>query len=248
MKIFLLEGKQLEIVEEFKYLGTIFTPTLTFTKHVKSLITRAKGKISVIFARTPINEVNLDLAMKLFRCYVQPVFEFNMIIWTTNYANKLNESINAVFKGFLKRYCNIHPKTKSSLVYHVTETVPFTQTLHERALTQKDQLEQLNKAFGLNLEELRLVKDRSLPEPYPMIELIPTEFWMHKCFVHLPSKRKYRRDLCVKIVDGDHRRKCTRSEEDFHLNSRETCICKFCGRHLEWYHECITTDDTLNRP
>ena len=47
------------------------------------------------------------------------------------------------------------------------------------------------------------------------------------------------------MVDGEHRRKCQRSEDDpkdFHLESKENCICKLCGRQLEWYHSCITDD------
>ena len=142
--------------------------------------------------------------------------------------------------NFYKRYCFLHPKTRNVLVHFLTETVPFSQTLHERALSQKDQLNQLNKAFGLNVEELSLIKDRTPPEPYQILEKIPSEFWLHKCFAKLPALSKYRRDLCVKIVDQHHRKRCT--DTDFHLEAKESCICKICGRQNEWYHECITVD------
>ena len=134
--------------------------TVLCNKHIESLIKRAKSKIGVLFARTPVNEVDLDLAMKLFQCYVQPIFEFNMIIWTTNYAESMDDKINVVLMGFLKRYCHIHPKTRNALVYHLTETRPLSQTLQEKALSQKDQLEQLREAFGLNVDKLLLVKER----------------------------------------------------------------------------------------
>ena len=91
---------------------------------------KAKSKIGVIFARTPVNDVDLELALKLFQCYVQPIMEFNMILWTSNYAKSMEDKINTVLMTFLKRYCNLHPKTRNSLVYFITETVPFTQTLH----------------------------------------------------------------------------------------------------------------------
>ena len=128
------------------------------------------------------------------------------------------------------------------MVYFITETVPFAQTLHERALTQKDQLEQVSKAFGLRVEDLLVLNLRRTPqEPYKVIENIPSEFWSHACFVKLPAKSTYRKNLCVKIVDGHHRKRCTRIEE-FHLESKDNCICKHCGRQLEWFHECLTND------
>ena len=113
-----------------------------------------------------------------------------------------------------------------------------SKTLHERAETQKSQLEQLNLAFGLNIEELHLIKNRqrNAPDPYEMLEQIPSEFWMHKQYVKLPANRSYRRNLCIGIVDGHHKKKCKRLEDnpkDFHLEAKENCICKECGRHLE---------------
>ena len=70
-KTFLLQGMQLEIVNEFRYLGVIFTPHLTFSKHVQNIIAKAKSRIGVLFARAPVKEVHLDLAKQLFQCYVQ---------------------------------------------------------------------------------------------------------------------------------------------------------------------------------
>ena len=83
--------------------------------------------------------------------------------------------------------------------------------------------------------------------PYNMIERIPSEFWSHKQFEKLPSRSQYRQKLCQKLVDGEHKKKCIRLEDDpkdFHLESKEFCICKFCGMQLSWYHECVTDDTT----
>lgn len=242
-KTFLLQGKQLEIVSEFRYLGTIFTPQLTYSKHVENLIVKAKSKIGVIFARTPIKDVDIELAMKLFECYVQPIFEFNMIIWTSNYAKSLDERINVVLMSLLKRYCQFHPKTRNSLLYFITGTKPLSQTLHERAITQKDQLTQLNEGLGLDLDDLLIIKERQRtpPEAYEIIKQIPSEFWWQNIkFVKLPANSINRRKLSVKLVDGEHRTNCIRTH--FHLESDITCIFKMCGHQLVWYHQCVTVD------
>ena len=98
----------------------------------------------------------------------------------------------------------------------------------------------LNNAFGLEVNELTLVKERKTPDPYQILELIPSEFWLHRCFVKLPALSRYRKDLCAKLVDAQHRKTCT--NEDFHLEAKESCICKECGRQNEWWHKCVTID------
>ena len=117
----------------------------------------------------------------------------------------------------LKRYCQVHPKTRNNLIHFITQTKPLSQTLHERAITQKDQLMQLNEGLQLDLDNLLIVKERqrTSPEPENMLEQIPSEFWRHQCFVQLPANSSYRRKLCVKLVNGDHRKNCIRTH--FHL-------------------------------
>lgn len=165
-----------------------------------------------------------------------------MILWTSNYAKSMEDKINTVLMTFLKRYCNLHPKTRNSLVYFITETVPFTQTLHQRAEAQKIQLEQLKFAFDLKIEDLSVIKKQT---KYEILPQIPSKFWSHKIFVKLPANRSYRKYLCVGIVDGYHKRKCKRLEDnpkDFHLEAKEFCICKQCGRKLEQHHSCVKID------
>ena len=243
-KTFHLQGVQLEIVNEFKYLGVIFTPQLTFTKHLEGIIARAKSRIGVVFANSPVKEVNLDLAKQLFQCYVQPILEYCMIIWTANYANSMEERLDVVQMVYFKRYCGLHPKTRNALVYFLTETAPLSETLQLKAMNQK---EQIKSTFDLNIEEFLLVKERNRSPPNVLyseniVEKIPSKFWCHEAFVQLPSSFKYRRNLCVRIVDGYHRNNCQRLVEnpkDFHLESEdEKCKCKHCGKHLEWLHLC----------
>ena len=121
--MFELNGNNLEIVNKFKYLGTFFTPQLSFSLQAEYLITKARSKIGLLFARTPIREVSLDLAIKLFQCYVTPVLEFNMVIWTSKFKEALNDTINSLFTKFLKRWMSVRIcKTRNSVTHFITKS------------------------------------------------------------------------------------------------------------------------------
>ena len=102
--VFEINGNNIEIVNKFKYLGTFFTPRLSFSLQAEYLITKARSKIGLLFARTPIKEVSLDLALKLFQCYVTPILEFNMVIWTSDFKEALNGTINSIFTKFSYKF------------------------------------------------------------------------------------------------------------------------------------------------
>ena len=67
-----------------------------------------------------------------------------------------------------------------------------------------------------------------------------------ECMKSFPASFNYRRNLCVKMVDGHHKKNCMRlvnNPKDFHLESDSICVCKHCGMQLEWGHECKTVED-----
>ena len=97
---FHIYGKEIEIVKQFRYLGVVFTTQLKFYAHVEHLIQKAKAKIGMLFAKTPIKEVNLNLALSLFQCYVIPIFEYNLIVWTADFRRSMDKSIDSIFLIF----------------------------------------------------------------------------------------------------------------------------------------------------
>ena len=238
---FKIQNGSIETVSEYKYLVIIFTPQLTFTKHVESLIARAKAKIGYMFARTPVKEVSLDLAKRLFNCYILPIFEFNMIIWTENFSDTVKEKLDDVWKSFLKRYCIVHPKTRTDIVHWMTNSIPLSKTILKKCMRQ---ITNMNLSLNLDKNEFSLINDRrkQIPDEYNNYLTIPNEFWNQNLpvFVKMPSRSQYRKTLCYKIVDGNHRKICTNTNpKDFHLTSKPQCICKYCGNHASWRHCCI---------
>ena len=62
---------------------------------------------------------------------------------------------------------------------------------------------------------------------------------------YINALKSYRPEVATgRTVDGHHRKMCARFVDDFHLESQETCICKLCGKQLEWFPKCVTEDTT----
>ena len=194
----------------------------------------------MMFAKTTIKEVKLDIALKLFECYVQPIFDYNLHVWSSDFRLSYDKDINAVFAMFLKRYMGLNYGTKSSIVHFLTETQPLTNSLLEKAKEKIENIEKINLSFHIDHKELLLVKVRER-KPFPKyspIELIPTGFWQSEVLKgSLPANSKYRARTCNKLVDGRHWEICQTKE--FHYNhSNESCKCQFCNEPAEWFHEC----------
>ena len=61
---FSLEGFDLEIVPEFKYLGFIFTPQLSFTKHLRHTIDKALSRCGFLFEKLHVNKLPLSVVFE----------------------------------------------------------------------------------------------------------------------------------------------------------------------------------------
>ena len=75
---------------------------------------KAKSKIGMIFAKTPVKEVGLDLALQLFDCYVKPIFEYCAIVWTSDFRKSYDQKINESLLLFLKKYLKISKRTNNN--------------------------------------------------------------------------------------------------------------------------------------
>ena len=98
------------------------------------------------------------------------------------------------------------------------------------------------------MDELLLINDRERTplEPYKAEEKVPEEFlnkWNNKNIYALPSRFSYRRNLCMDLIDGHHRKSCM--SEEYHIHSLENCLCQMCGYKMKWYHTCEDFDHPL---
>ena len=144
---FTVNNEELECVNEFKYLGIIFTTQLSFTKHIEMINTKARSKIGLILGKLKSMNIELDMILKMFECYVLPSYTYGLNVWFDNISQEAKKTLNSTFTKYLKRYLGLPYNTLNSLVYHVTETHPLNITLHQKFHQSKQQIEtQINDA------------------------------------------------------------------------------------------------------
>ena len=214
------------------------TPQLAYSKHVDKLNAKARSQIGQIFSQTPILETSLDLALKMFQVYIQPIYEYGASIWTTKVSKNSRMNIDRVFLKYLKRYLGVPVSASNALTYFVTKTKPFTQTLYENPTRV---LETINLSIPLSGHQLSLIKNKPVYEPSLLFEELPKEFHesdVTKDFRGLPSSLNFRKKITSKIFDLKHRHLCTLESYHIFPNTRN-CKCKICNNPMDWHHPCL---------
>ena len=131
---FTLNGNPVEKVSNFKYLGFIFSTRLSFTEHIKRLISKVQSKIGLLNAKIPLKRLPLKTVLKVFDVYLLPCFSYGNSFWISKTIKNSETAVNAVFTKFLKRYLGIPNHCRNSIVHHITETKPLFLTLKDLAL------------------------------------------------------------------------------------------------------------------
>mgnify|MGYP003897552265 CR=1 FL=1 len=78
---FTLNGAELEIVNEFKYLGFTFSSQLSFTSHLESLNSKAASKCGYLLSNLKSFNVSTQVILDLFACYILPTYHYGLALW-----------------------------------------------------------------------------------------------------------------------------------------------------------------------
>ena len=70
---FILQDKQLEVVEKFSYLGIIFKYNGTFFDTKKKLVDQAQRSLHFIYKTIRNESIPVDLQLKLFDSMIEPI-------------------------------------------------------------------------------------------------------------------------------------------------------------------------------
>ena len=103
----------------------------------------------MLFAKTTIKEVKLDTALKFFQCYIQPIFDYNLVVWSTDFRLSCDEELNSVFTIYLTRYMGLNYGTRSSIVHFLTETQPFRHSILDKGKEQVVLIEKKSLSFSM---------------------------------------------------------------------------------------------------
>ena len=123
---FFINNEKLEHVKEFKYLGVVLTPQLSFARHVQIISTKAKARIAYLYMVLPLLQMSLGLVVKIFETYILPLYQYCAAIWTYDFKSQnVIQEMNAVFTNYIKRYLGLPKSAHNAAVHYYCGTWPL---------------------------------------------------------------------------------------------------------------------------
>ena len=212
---FMYEAQPLEIVKIFCYLGFWLTVQLSFTRHLESVIAKARARIGLLFARLPLSHLPLHLAIKVFQVFVAPLFHYGLGLWLSSVSNAALQSLDSVWSKYLKRYLGLPPFTNNAMVMFITNSQPLSESLRCLAPHRTGGLTFPESLSGMQLSFL--INNDLDVERYNPVPLIPTAFWSTRIIENIPANAFYRKRLMREVFDLDHKDICKNIK--FHVHS-----------------------------
>ena len=104
---FKLGNNKIEICDEFKYLGVIFTKTRTFAKAIKHNVDHANKALHLLYKKIHNLHIPIDLQLQLFDHTIVPILLYGCEVW--GFQNtKLIETVHTKFLKILPNYVKAH--------------------------------------------------------------------------------------------------------------------------------------------
>ena len=231
---FTFDGDDIKMVKTFKYLGFYLSPQLSWTNHLKRMISKARSRIGYMFANLPIREVPLDMVINLFKIYILGLFQFGLPICRSKCATSAWEQLDFTFTKYLKRYLGVPKHSNNAITYHLAECIPLPFYMKSRIQKSVSVLRFPKEFHGAKLSFLENTESLETME-FNNCERIPSWFWVSRTFKDLPTNGRYRSRICnVELFDHSHREIC--KKDTFHMQS-DQCECKYCKSIYTHFHE-----------
>ena len=154
-----LGGKKLDVVNEFKYLGAVFSTRLSFKTMQMDLMTRARaGLLQVMRCQRKLGCVSPDVFFKIFDAQVGPVFLYSSELWGMKDCSLL-ESLHL---QALKRFLHLPVQTPSIIAYGETGRYPIAITAKIRVIKYWLRILQMDSSrYPLKVYNMMLQSDKT---------------------------------------------------------------------------------------
>ena len=113
---FYFNGEQIEVLNEYKYLGVFLSSNGSYTKAKKHIIDQANNAMFSLLRKIRALNLPIDLQVELFNKTIKPILLYGCELWGTGNL----ESIERVQLKFLKQILNL--KKKHSFIYGIWRT------------------------------------------------------------------------------------------------------------------------------
>ena len=125
------KGKKLEVVSSYKYLGTMFTPKLSWSLCQKTLSTQAQRGLYLIRRYNyACDGLPVDLLFELFDSMIAPVLLYSSEVWGFTLA----KDIEKVQTNFCRYVLGVPSHTPNNAVLSETGRVPMYVRYFKRCI------------------------------------------------------------------------------------------------------------------
>jgi hypothetical protein len=226
---FYYKGKEIECCKKFTYLGVVLTTQLASGEHVKHVISKCNQRIGFLFAKLPMKDIPISVALDIFRTYVAPIAQYALPLWFPRATTEAKKRLDSLYTKFLKRWLGVPYATYNGLVHYVTGTEPFTHFLGTRVLKSF-----LKISYPVCMNGVRLDAPNCDAPQYNAVEHVPSFFWYNPNLeLPLPKSPEVRRAVLYDHFDLHHRKICNIYE---HHTPTCCCVCELCGYSVERFH------------
>ena len=126
-----LKGRNIEVVNSYKYLGFTFTTKMSFEVGLEDCCRRAKSKVAEIFKTMwALGRFEMGIFFKLFDAQVKPMLLYAAEVWGMCEF----EMIESVHMFACKRLLNVSNKTPNTMIYGETGRHPLYADSMARSL------------------------------------------------------------------------------------------------------------------
>ena len=149
----------IDICDEFKYLGTVFTKHRTFFKAIKHNVDHAKKAMHLLYKRINNLHIPLELQLELFDSTVLPILSYGCETWGFQSLNL----IDTVHNQFLRNMAKLRKSTPICMIYAELGRNPIDIQIKSRMIGYWISLvhnENLNK-FSRNIYDIMLAEFNS---------------------------------------------------------------------------------------
>lgn len=128
---FYYNGNELEIVNDYKYLGILFSRSGSFLNAKKHIADQANRAMYSLIKKAKHLSLPIDIQIELFNKLVKPILLYGCEIW--GFGNL--ESLERVQLRFLKYILHLKSSTPTAVVYGETGVMPLSIDIHTRIIS-----------------------------------------------------------------------------------------------------------------
>ena len=138
---FKLGNNKIEICDEFKYLGVIFTKTRTFAKAIKHNVDHANKALHLLYKKIHNLHIPIDLQLQLFDHTIVPILLYGCEVW--GFQN--TKLIETVHTKFLRNITKLRKSTPLYMLYAelgrapLEPARPYKPKCHHKPACDKNQ-------------------------------------------------------------------------------------------------------------